>query len=545
MKEELKKYKSILALERKKIYNLSCLLFSSTVLAIVLPLITVNLIDTITSSKNMKELIRYMAVYFIVSILNILFQSLLELYFSINEFDLTQTLKIKTIERMFLCGGSYFSEEKSGNLYTIVEDDTGKVAEFVYRTYQVMASFIQALAVIVVLIYLNWKMAVMVIVMIPFVVLLQNYYGKKLKNKAEDNRLDYGNNNSLTEEFVSNASAMILFGIKKSFLLKYKKSLDKLRSSFKKLMIMNELSNQSLELSTTIGLILVTGYGGYEVFSGKISIGILIVFIQYCSRFATPLERVIMLRVSFNLIKPSLSRISALWGHDENLGKRLQNEQICEIKIEDVCFGYKENKLILNNFNLNFYKGKKYLVCGKSGIGKSTIINLILGFWKVDSGKILINGCNLEELNSDELRSCISIVSQKTFFFHDSIYNNLLGDKDNCNEEQVWNILKKVEMYDDIKEMPDGLNTVIGDDAMTLSGGQRQRLAIARALLKKSDVFIFDEPTSALDEKTEQVIVNTIKNISNRIVIIVSHSSSFSSIVDTTYKVTKDAIIKL
>ena len=198
---------------------------------------------------------------------------------------------------------------------------------------------------------------------------------------------------------------------------------------------------------------------------------------------------------------------------------------------------------IIKNILFDFKKNRKYLICGKSGIGKSTIINLILGFWNPNCGKILINGIDIKEYDIEQVRDRISIVSQKTFFLHDTIYNNLTNGNVNFVEGLIHKVLKQVEMYDDVNKLPRKMDTIIGDDGMTLSGGQRQRLAIARALLKESDVFIFDEPTSALDLKTERVIAKTIENIRNKIVIIVSHSNVFGNIVDNIYEVKKNDII--
>ena len=214
-----------------------------------------------------------------------------------------------------------------------------------------------------------------------------------------------------------------------------------------------------------------------------------------------------------------------------------------KIQLDNITFGYEDKQQIIKNATIDFEKNKKYLICGKSGVGKSTIINLILGFWDPNYGKVLLNGIDIKEYNIEQVRDSFSIVSQKTFFSHDTIYNNLTNGNQNFEEELIYKILKEVEMYDEINKLPEKMNTIIGDDGMTLSGGQRQRLAIGRALLKESNVFIFDEPTSALDLKTERVIAKTIENIKNKIVIIVSHSNVFDSIVDTIYEVKKNEII--
>lgn len=543
MKSSLQKLMRIIHIDCISKTKLFILLTITTVTSIVIPLITVDLIDTITSAHNLNELIEYMLLFFVASLVEIIVSSIIDIYFSINEFNFTQCLKYKVMEKMFSLSGKFYNEEKAGNLYTVIEDDTGKVGEFVYRIYNVLTAFLQAIAVMGVLIYLEWKLALIVILLVPVVLVLQNYYGKQLENKAESNRVDFGNSNALTEEFVSNASAMIMFGNKKNFLEKYKLSIQKVQNSFRKLMLLNELSNQTVELLTTIIFLIVTGYGGYITFKGHMTIGTLIVFLQYCIKFITPLENVILLKVSLNMIKPSLNRIDDILSRKNANSKKRTVDLIEKIQLDNITFGYEDKQQIIKNATIDFEKNKKYLICGKSGVGKSTIINLILGFWDPNYGKVLLNGIDIKEYNIEQVRNSFSIVSQKTFFSHDTIYNNLTNGNQNFEEELIYKILKEVEMYDEINKLPEKMNTIIGDDGMTLSGGQRQRLAIGRALLKESNVFIFDEPTSALDLKTERVIAKTIENIKNKIVIIVSHSNVFDSIVDTIYEVKKNEII--
>lgn len=357
-----------------------------------------------------------MFIFFVASMIEIAVNSVIDIYFSMKEFEFIQNIKLKVIENMFSLSGKFFNEEKAGNLYTVIEDDTGKVGEFVYRIYQVLTAFLQAIAVMGVLIYLEWRLAFIVIFLTPLALIVQSYYGSRLEEKAERNRVDFGNNNALTEEFVSNASEMILYGNKKSFLEKYKISIREIQKSFKKLTLFNELSNQTLEASTTVILISITGYGGYEAFKGNITIGVLIVFLQYCIKFINPLENVLLLKISLNMIKPSLNRIDSILKKENLKSEKIIVGRIEEICLNKVTFGYEKQRQVIKNISVRFEKNKKYLICGKSGIGKSTIIHLILGFWQANYGKIQMNGIDIKECDMEQIRENISVVSQKTFF---------------------------------------------------------------------------------------------------------------------------------
>lgn len=198
---------------------------------------------------------------------------------------------------------------------------------------------------------------------------------------AFENRKDYGNVSALTEEFVSNALAMIMYGYHSNFMRKYDASVEHLSKSFKKLTVTNQLSNQTLQLVTTIGLILVTGYGGFQVFDQRISIGVLVIFLQHCSNFIIPFENLVLLKLRFNMITPSLKRVGFILGVDDKNDAKREIKKITDIRMKSVTFGYTQDKDILSNVNLEFDQNKKYLICGESGIGKTTIINLIMGLW--------------------------------------------------------------------------------------------------------------------------------------------------------------------
>ena len=174
---------------------------------------------------------------------------------------------------------------------------------------------------------------------------------------------------------------------------------------------------------------------------------------------------------------------------------------------------------ILKDSTFSFESGKIYALLGKCGEGKSTIINLLLKLWRPQKGNIYIDNVDILNFDNEGLRNAISIVSQNSFFLHDTIIENVsLGVS--YSYDQISNALEKVGLLESVLNFPDGMNTIIGDNGVVLSGGQRQRLSIARALLKNTPIVIFDEPTSSLDSLTEKVVYEAIKSLHNKIVII-------------------------
>ncbi|SEK57480.1 ABC transporter ATP-binding protein [Ruminococcus albus] len=538
MNNEIRKLLRIWKLDRMKKGVFFTLMLISVFLSIAVPMVFVDFVDVVTKAASISSLIKLITIYFILNITQMFVEFAFDYYSSVKEFEFAQHLKLTALDRLFKKDGKFFANEKTGDLMTVVNDDAAKLASFIYKAYKVIVSLVQAIGIMGVMFYYDVKLTLLLIVMIPITLAAQQKFGNKLRYLALENRRDYGEQNALTEEFISNAPAMITYGFRRSFLNKYELAADVLKRSFKKLTLTNGFSNQAIDMISTISLIAITAFGGYQVFQKQISMGVMVIFLQYCTRFIAPFENLVFMKVSLNMVVPSLNNVDEVlggeMGADDSEGKQIV--EIDNIKIENLTFGYTRGKNILNGLDLDFEKNKKYLICGKSGAGKTTIFNLILGLWRASSGNIYINDDEIGDIDLESFRDRISLVSQKTFFLHDTIYNNLTNGRD-IPEEKVWEALRCVELDDFVRGMENGLHTMLGDDGMTMSGGQRQRLAIARSMLKRSDVVIFDEPTSALDKNTEKIIARSIMGIKDKIIIIVSHSNCFSDQVDQIYKI--------
>lgn len=215
----------------------------------------------------------------------------------------------------------------------------------------------------------------------------------------------------------------------------------------------------------------------------------------------------------------------------ESFGTKHIDDMHGYIEFKNVCFKYKdENDYVLKDLSIKINAGQKIAFVGQSGQGKSTIMNLIPKFYSANSGEILIDGVNVEELDEDTLRGNLSLVSQSPYIFNDTIRNNLKIAKEDATEEEMIEACKKAEIYDFIKSKETGFDTILGEGSIILSGGQKQRIAIARALLRDSKILLLDEATSALDNATQENIKTAIDNLDNRTVIIVAHR--LSTVVD-------------
>lgn len=288
---------------------------------------------------------------------------------------------------------------------------------------------------------------------------------------------------------------------------------------------------------------------GYLLINGKMSYSIFIVIQSYIWRIDEVVESISDFGVNYNKVKVSLNRINDIVNNklynDCKYGKlELQNPQGI-IEFKDVKFKYRDDEeYTLNGLNLSIVPNKKISIVGRSGNGKTTLFNLLLRYFDCNSGKITIDGIDIEDLTEKSLRDNISIIRQSPFIFNLTILENFKLVKPNVTLEEVKNVCKLSYISDYIESLPNKYDTLIGEGGVNLSGGQKQRLAIARTLLLNTKIILFDEATSALDNESQEYIKRTIDNLSkSHTVVIVAHRLSTIIDSDLIYVIDKGKLI--
>ncbi len=281
-----------------------------------------------------------------------------------------------------------------------------------------------------------------------------------------------------------------------------------------------------------IGLsnILVIYIGGMRYIEGSISLGVIAEFIMYVNMLTWPVAVVGWVTSIVQQAEASQQRINEFLKHEPEIKNNQEQTSAIEgtIEFKNVTFTYDDTNITaLKNVSFKLEKGKTLAILGNTGSGKSTIINLIARLYDVDTGEILIDGTNIEQLNLNNLRQNIGFVPQEAFLFSDTIKNNIKFGDENASNAKIEQAAKDAYIHHNIIEFNKGYDTYVGERGVTLSGGQKQRISIARAIIKNPEILIFDDCLSAVDTETEEIILNNLHKISrNKTTLIVSHRVS-------------------
>lgn len=280
-----------------------------------------------------------------------------------------------------------------------------------------------------------------------------------------------------------------------------------------------------------ISYLIISVAGGYLILKGhSITVGVVFSFLLYMRNFTRPINEIMNL---FNTIQSALAGAERVFEvidedkeQDKESAKNIDNIE-GHVELKNVTFSYEEGKEILKNVSIEAKNGEVIAIVGPTGAGKTTIINLLTKFYDIDSGDILIDGKNINEITRESLRKTVSMVLQDTYLFSESVSDNIRYGRLDASDEDVIKAAKMADAHHFIKQLPEGYNTVLSDNGGNLSQGQRQLLAIARAILSNASILILDEATSSIDTRTEVLIQNAmLKLMEGKTTFVIAHRLS-------------------
>ena len=440
---------------------------------------------------------------------------------------IVEDLRFDAFKRLMTLPVSYFDSNASGNIVSKLTYETEQLS-FV-ATKVALESIRESLTIIGIvsyMLYLDWLLTLIFALMAPIMAYYLRLVSPKLRKAGSEVQSTMGDMTSASEEAISGQRIVKIFESSIFEFKKFSQIVIRNRKMQTKLAQLSGANSFVIEVLASISLALVVYYS-----VGRFTPGEFAAFVGALLMLISPIKKLTGINEQIQVgFAAAISIFSVMDEKKEiDTGKKKLKKITGHIEFKNVSFSYeKSKKPILNNINLKIKPGEKIALVGKSGGGKTSLVNLIPRFYDLDSGSILIDKINITDIKLNDLRHHLSLVSQDTILFNDTIYNNIAyGSLKNITPKKVKQAAEAANAIEFIGKLPDGFNHKIGDRGVRLSGGQKQRIAIARAILKNAPILLLDEATSALDSESEKFVQQALDNLmKGRTSIVIAHRLS-------------------
>ena len=426
----------------------------------------------------------------------------------------------------------YIDNHPHGDIMSRMTNDIENISNTVSNSVtSLISSIITIIGAFSLMLYHSWQMTLVALVTIPLTVLVTTKLTKYVRRYFMRQQQLLGAINSQVEESVTGYKTVVVFGHENEIKDEFNRTGDELRTAGIKAEIFGGVMGPLMNIIGNVGFLLIVICGALFTMKGLIGITTIYVFIQYSKQFTRPINEVANQYTSILNAITGAERVFEITDQNDETdeGKKvlLPADIKGNISFRNICFSYVQSEPVLKNFNLEISSGQKIAIVGKTGSGKTTIINLLTRFYETDSGKILLDGTDIREITKASLRKNIAIVLQDTVLFSDTVGANIRYGRPEASEAETEAAAKAAKAHDFITRMPEGYDTVLDESGGNISQGQKQLLTIARAILADPKILILDEATSSVDTRTEMDIQSAMINLmQGRTTLIIAHRLS-------------------
>ena len=460
-----------------------------------------------------------------------------------------QSMRNKCFEKINAVPLKYIDNKPHGDIMSTIINDIENVTDgFLSGFKSILSGVVTIVSVIIFMVTINIPMALIVIVLAPLSLLISIYITKKSKKLYNQRVNQLGEISAYSEEMLGNIKVIKAFNNEQTNINNFEQLNKKLYTSSEKAVFYASSAGPCTRFINGTLYAIVAVSGAFVCIGGHISIGQISTFLSYVENYTSPFNEIASIVADIQMAIASANRVFDLIEEQEEVSDAdCVNIVNCngEVKLKDVCFSYTPQSKLIENLNVSATKGKTVAIIGPTGCGKSTIINLLMRFYDINSGKIMVSNRDIKKVTRKSLRNCYGMVLQESWLYNASIRDNIAYGKPDASMEEIIEASKLANAHTFIEKLPDGYNTIITENADNVSAGQKQLICIARIMLTKPPMLILDEATSNIDTRTEMNIQQAFDYImEGRTCFIVAHRLSTIINADTILVMNKGKIIE-
>ena len=427
---------------------------------------------------------------------------------------------------------NYFDKKTNGEVLSIITNDIDTLGMNLNQSItQIITSICTLVGILMMMLSISWQMTLISLIVMPIgAFLVKIIVGKSQKYFKKQQ--DYlGHVNGQVEEVFSGLTIVKAFNGEEKAQKEFEKANSELYSSAWKSQFLSGLMHPIMGFISNIGYVGVAIAGGYLAINGKITVGNIQSFIQYNKQFTQPINQIAQVSSMLQAMVAATERIFEFLEEDEEVETYVEGTTTEDlkgnVKFGHVKFGYNPENTVIKDFNADVHEGQKIAIVGPTGAGKSTMVKLLMRFYDVTDGAILLDGHNIKDFKRGELRQMFGMVLQDTWLFDGTVKDNIKYGREDATDDEVIQSAKAARVHHFIKTLPKGYNSEIGDETSGISAGQKQLLTIARVILANPKILILDEATSSIDTRTEIEIQKAMDNLmKGRTSFIIAHRLS-------------------
>lgn len=484
-----------------------------------------------TGSINFNKLHTILVTLLILYIISAIFNYVQGVVVSKISAKYTMDLRRKVNRKMERLPLKYFDKKSHGEVLSLITNDIDKISQNLSNALtETVTCIVALLGMLIMMFSINVTMTLAIIIILPICIMLTIKIASKGQKYFTYRQEGLAKVDTKVEEMLRNHNIIKVFNSEDKILKDFNKENDSLADNTWKSTFIGGIMHPIMMLIGNLSYVVIAFLGGLFVIQGKITVGNIQSFITYAKNFTNPIGNLASIMTELESMIAASERVEDYLLEEEE--KKLENPVLLEnvkgnITFDHVKFGYDENKPIIKDFSAYVEKGKKIAIVGPTGSGKTTLVKLLMRFYDVNSGSILIDNINIQDVDRNELRKNIGMVLQDTWLYSDTIMENIRYGKLDATDDEVIEASKEAQVHHFIQTLPNSYNMQINEETSNISEGQKQLLTIARAILRDPKVLILDEATSSVDTRTEELIQKAMDSLmKGRTSFIIAHRLS-------------------